>query len=195
MPAAGMDGRMRSGGSEGDDPREFAVDPRFDALYDRYFRHVLAYCIRRLGRRGSQVADETFLVARRRIDDAPRSDGALLWLYRIALSLITERTRGVPSGTRARGGSRRPGTALEVPPIRRAEADRALEASRRLGERDREILRLATWERLPIPAIAFVLGASEAVIELRLQRAGDRLGREYARLTERDRIRRERPGP
>ncbi len=194
MPAAGMNGRRRSRSNSGNDPAPLEVDPRVDTLYEQHYRRVLAYCVRRLGRRGSQTAAEVFLVARRRIDEAPRSDGALLWLYRIALSIVTAKTRAMPAGGRTRSSSRRPGAALEVPPIQRADADRALEAAARLGERDREILRLAMWERLPIPAIAFVLGASEAVVDLRLERAGDRLSREYDRLSERDRLRENRRG-
>jgi RNA polymerase sigma-70 factor, ECF subfamily len=47
-------------------------DARFTALYGRYYGDVLRYAARRAGpETGAEVAAETFLTARRRLDAVP----------------------------------------------------------------------------------------------------------------------------
>ena len=58
----GMNRRLRPDrGADPEDQLYGAVDPRFEALYERHFRSVLAYCLRRLGKRGSRAAADVFL--------------------------------------------------------------------------------------------------------------------------------------
>jgi RNA polymerase sigma-70 factor (ECF subfamily) len=57
-----------------------------------------------------------------------------------------------------------------------------LAALDRLGEAEREAIRLAVWEDLPVRDIARVLDCSPNAVSLRLTRARKRLGRELAHL-------------
>jgi RNA polymerase sigma-70 factor (ECF subfamily) len=54
-----------------------------------------------------------------------------------------------------------------------------LHALARLNERDREILRLSTWDDLDRHEIARVLGINENAVDQRLHRARRRLRDEY----------------
>ena len=51
---------------------------RFTGLYDEYYRRVLRYALQHAGPGGAEdIASETFLIARRRLDDVPRAAAAV----------------------------------------------------------------------------------------------------------------------
>ena len=57
----------------------------FASLYHRHYRAIRDFCRRRVPKDVvDDVVAETFLTAWRRIDDIPRGDQALLWLYGVA---------------------------------------------------------------------------------------------------------------
>jgi RNA polymerase sigma-70 factor (ECF subfamily) len=60
-----------------------------------------------------------------------------------------------------------------------------IDAVTRLGERDAEVLLLATWERLAVADIAAVLEITPNAATQRLHRARQRFAAEYRRLESR----------
>jgi RNA polymerase sigma factor (sigma-70 family) len=157
---------------------------RFDDLYQRHFREVLAYCLRRApAEDGYDAANEVFMTAWRRIDDVPGGDAALPWLYVVARRVLHRRWRSASRFrrlvARAESVPARPSTDPETVVVRRAEYDAVLEAVSRLSSRDREILGLAAWEGLAHRDIAEVLGCSIDAVDQRLHQAKKRLARHY----------------
>ena len=87
-------------------------DAQFADLYDRHHRQIRDYCRRRLAYDlVDDAAAEIFLVAWRRIEDVPKGDEALVWLYRVAYRVVGRQWRN--SARRARlDGRLRVGDAL-----------------------------------------------------------------------------------
>ena len=65
------------------------------------------------------------------------------------------------------------------------ESRRILAALARLGNTDADVLRLVTWEELPVASAAAVLGIEPDTARQRLHRARRNLAREYDRLQSR----------
>jgi RNA polymerase sigma-70 factor (ECF subfamily) len=159
-------------------------DQRFDELYGRYFREVLAYCIRRGGADDAyDAANEVLTIAWRRLADVPAGEAARPWLFVVAKRVMYRRRRGAKRFRRLAekaGGIRHPGGVdPEKVVVQRAEYDTVLQAAARLSARDREVLNLAAWEGLPHREIAEILGCSIAAVDQRLHRAKQRLARQY----------------
>ncbi len=159
----------------------------FHRLYDRHYDALLGYFLRRSDRASAQdLTAEVFLVAWRRIDEVPRGDETLLWLYGVAANVVAHHRRSAARAARLEtrlrslGGSNDPDEP-EPQVVRRSEYEEVLAAAARLRARDREILRLAAWEELPHDQIARLLGVSVAAVDQRLHRAKKRLAREYRR--------------
>lgn len=122
----------------------------------------------------------------RRIDDVPPGDDALAWLYRVAYRVIGHQWR---SGSRRLRLQRRlrsvapgPAPGPEADVVERDRHALVLEAVRRLGDTDSEILRLHVWEQLAATEIADVLDIAPNAVRQRIHRAKRNLGREYRRL-------------
>jgi RNA polymerase sigma factor (sigma-70 family) len=158
-----------------DDNRE-----RFELLYHQNFRAVLRYALARLDpERARDVTAETFLIAWRRIGDVPAEPTA--WLYGVARKVIagqlrTDARRDALRDRLVLGGSN---TAAD-PADQVAQRDSALGAVARLGELDREVLKLVAWDGLPARVAAEVLGMSRMNFAVRLHRARRRLDAELA---------------
>jgi RNA polymerase sigma factor (sigma-70 family) len=156
----------------------------FDAFYRHHAGAVLAYLLRR----SRSVADaqdalaETFLVAWRRPDQVPAEDAANLWLYGVARRVLANQRRG-DRRRRQLAARLEADTGLRmVPgPSEAGDASDVLRALARLGDRDREVLRLAAWEGLSHAEIATILGFSENASAVRLHRARRRLKQAYAK--------------
>lgn len=162
---------------------------RFDEVYDRHYRDVLAYCQRRVGPLDAQAAaNEVMAVAWRRLDDLPSGDRALPWLYGVARNVLSHHWRATRRRRRLEAELR--GQAMDRPlnpehvVVMRDELDRVLEAASRLSNRDQEILRLAGWEGLSHGQIAEMFGCSVAAVDQRLHRAKRRLADKYIAATE-----------
>lgn len=149
------------------------------ALYDEHHTAVYAYLARRLPK--DDVDDavlETFLVAWRRLDACTTAPQPQWWLLATA--------RRVAANTRRAATRRRAllDRARSAPPAPSGGDDpRTLAVHNTLAtlsRQDREVLRLAHWDDLPLPGIAAVLGISEAAARKRLQRASRRFAAAWA---------------
>ncbi len=163
--------------------RSGPADTHFDRLYQQYHQEVLAYCVRRMNRSDAEdVASEVFTVAWRRIDQVPTGERTLPWLYGVAHRVLANQWRSVRRYRRLLGkigGLGVPQPDLpETVVLRGLDEQQLLDALARLRWRDQEVLRLATWEKLPHRGIAELLGCSEVAVGQRIARAKKRLARE-----------------
>jgi RNA polymerase sigma factor (sigma-70 family) len=159
----------------------------FASLYHRHYRAIRDFCRRRVPRDVvDDVVAETFLTAWRRIDDVPRGDQGLLWLYGVAYRVIGNHWRSAARRRRLEdrlrvidGGA----TAASDDAVVAADQRRLVrDAAARLNEKDADVLRLAAWEQLSTADIAAVLGIAPNAVKQRLHRAKQHLGREYRKL-------------
>jgi RNA polymerase sigma factor (sigma-70 family) len=153
---------------------------RFRRLFDATERELLSYAVRRVQRPedAADVVAETFLVAWRRLDDVPPGAEARLWLYGVARRQLANQRRGqlrrsqlvdrlraeLPGALAAAGGA---------PEDERAADVRG--ALARLGDEDRELLMLSSWEGLSPGENAKVLELPAVTLRSRLHRARKRL--------------------
>lgn len=151
---------------------------RFGRLYRDQGRAVLAYALRRVEspEDAADVVSETFLVAWRRLEEVPVGPRERLWLYAVARRVTANLRRA--EGRRTRLAERiaeslRSETLANPAPS--GDAATALRAMRELGEEDRELLLLVTWEELSPGQAAEVLGISSLAARSRLHRARRRL--------------------
>jgi RNA polymerase sigma-70 factor (ECF subfamily) len=179
--------RSTSGSRSCGDPRQ---DARFDELYRRYYRSVRDYCRRRVG---SDLVDdavaETFLTAWRRLADVPDGERALVWLYGVAYRVIGHQWRSTARRRRLEVRLRSivvdPACVSDESVLDGDVYGRVIEALARLGERDAEVLLLATWEHLGVVEIAAVLGIADNAAAQRLYRARRHFADQYRRLAAR----------
>ena len=158
-------------------------DAAFRTVYDRCFPAIRSYCLRRLppGEANDAIA-EVFLVAWRRIDNAPPVDEAQLWLYGIARNVIRNSQRADRRRLRLRAKAQGVRATSEPDPetivVRRSEDDEVLHALDALRPMDREVLRLSIWEELTNAEIAGVLNLDPHAVTMRLTRARKRMARQ-----------------
>jgi RNA polymerase sigma-70 factor (ECF subfamily) len=159
-------------------------EARFRALYADAYVDVLRFAQRRVHRSHAEdVTADAFLVAWRRLDDAPnKSDDVRAWLFGIARHCILNALRGqgrrdalavrvaeaVPSAGFSDG--------LDADPI--AQRIDLAAAWRRLSETDQEALSLTVFEDLSSPQAARVLDITPTSYRLRLLRARRALRRQ-----------------
>jgi RNA polymerase sigma factor (sigma-70 family) len=151
---------------------------RFGGLYRDQGRAILGYALRRVEEPedAADVVAETFLVAWRRLDEVPIDARARLWLFGVARRVIANRHRAERRRTRL--GERLAESLraeLATQPAPAGEAAEALRAMRELGDDDRELLLLVSWEELSPAEAAKVLGISSLAARSRLHRARRRL--------------------
>jgi RNA polymerase sigma factor (sigma-70 family) len=151
---------------------------RFGQLYREQGRSILAYALRRVEdpEDAADVVAETFLVAWRRLGEVPVDGGARLWLYAVARRVIANRNRAERRRTRL--GERLAETLrteLAARPAPAGEAAEVLRTMGELGDEDRELLLLISWEELSPGQAAKVLGISSLAARSRLHRARRRL--------------------
>lgn len=162
-------------------------DTRFAELYERYGRRVYAYCRRRtdVDRVDDAVAD-TFLTAWKRIEEVPKGDEALPWLYGVAYRVLSHQWRS--ASRRRRLDKKLTGIGLDFVSapeefiVQRHESRQVIEALDALKTTDQEILLLTTWEELSPADIAVALGISNGAVRQRLHEARKNLARQYNRL-------------
>jgi RNA polymerase sigma factor (sigma-70 family) len=151
---------------------------RFGKLYREQGRAVLAYALRRVEnpQDAADVVAETFLVAWRRLDEVPIGTRERLWLYGVARRVTANLRRAEGRRTRL---AERLAESLQretvADPAHSGEAAAVLRVMRGLGEDDRELLLLVTWEELSPGQAAEVLGISSLAARSRLHRARRRL--------------------
>jgi len=165
-------------------------DTRFVEVYERFFRHVYGYCLRRTAPdRVDDAAAETFLVAWRRIGEVPEGEAALPWLYAVAYKVLSTQWRGRSRIGKLESKLSSVGLALmesaEDFIVTAEESAQVFEAMARLNKTDQEILRLTVWEELAHAEIAVVLDISVGAVKQRSYEARKNLTREYNRLENR----------
>jgi RNA polymerase sigma factor (sigma-70 family) len=151
---------------------------RFGQLYRDQGRAVLAYALRRVEgpEDAAEVVAETFLIAWRRLDEVPIGAAATLWLFGVARRVIANLHRAERRRTRlAERLAQSLRTELATQPAPVGEAAEALRAMEGLGDEDRELLLLVSWEELSPGEAAKVLGISSRAARSRLHRARRRL--------------------
>ena len=151
---------------------------RFGRLYRDQGRAILAYALRRVEEPedAADVVAETFLVAWRRLDEVPVDSGARLWLFAVARRVIANLHRSERRRTRlGERLSETLRTELATQPAPAGEAAEVLRAMGGLGDDDRELLLLVSWEELSPGEAAKVLGVSSLAARSRLHRARRRL--------------------
>jgi RNA polymerase sigma-70 factor (ECF subfamily) len=158
---------------------------KFDQIFDRHHEAVQRYCLRRLPwHEVNDVVADVFLVAWRRIEEAPESR-ELLWLYGIAKNVIRNAHRSLRRQDslrrRVSAQERRSEPSAEVHVVRSFEERNVLDALASLRVSDQEILRLKCWEQLGNGEIAALLGISPHAVDMRLSRARRQLERALAR--------------
>ncbi len=130
----------------------------------------------------SAIADVS-LSARRRMGDAASLDDELTWLYRIAYPIVANHPKWATRRRRVQAKLIELGIAsgVTVPEqiIIREEAGAAVQLLGGLKHVDQEVVRLSVWEELSNSQIASVLGISERAVARRLNRAVERLGKEF----------------
>jgi RNA polymerase sigma factor (sigma-70 family) len=180
------------------------AERRFAALYQAYYRPILAYAVRRVapGEDAADVVADVFTTAWRRIGELPEAPADRLWLYGVAQRVIAGRRRSarrlfhLTARLRADVGTRQPGQLASGQPepgqpgpgqpgpgqpgLRDAIADRVVAALDRLSVREREALQLVLWEELSHAEAAQVLGCSANAVAIRVHRAKTRLRRELS---------------
>jgi RNA polymerase sigma-70 factor (ECF subfamily) len=153
-------------------------EEQFTELFTECYGPVLAFARRRLGPDLAQdVVAETFLTVWRWFDQL--SGQPLPWLYRVAGHAIANQRRGLARRQRLDERARLLSDDVATPDHAEtvAETGRLAAAFVSLSERDREVLRLVTWEGLDVTLAAVVLGCSPATFRVRLHRARRRLSR------------------
>ncbi|NNL12098.1 MAG: sigma-70 family RNA polymerase sigma factor [Acidimicrobiia bacterium] len=161
---------------------ESAAVERFRTLYEANRRDVLAYFLRRLDvESANDCTDEVFLTAWRRLDDVPTDRAARPWLFGVAHNVLSSHQRGSRRRlrliARLRSQPVQPAAGPETMVMRRAGIGSVTDALEHLSHADREILRLAYWEKLPHREIGRILGCSTGAVDVRLHRATRRLGK------------------
>lgn len=160
------------------------AEEQFSLLYDRYVRQVYRFFLRRVEEESAaqDCTADTFLVAWRRLNDVPKGDRALPWLYAVAWRVLANHNR---SNVRSRrlflrlGWLRRETSATPEGIVLRRDEDReVIAALHRLRPEDQELLRLSVWEELPNAQIGELLGCSAHTVAQRRYRATQRLARQ-----------------
>jgi RNA polymerase sigma-70 factor (ECF subfamily) len=150
---------------------------RFEALYAEHQAVVLGYVLRRTdsAHDAADVIAETFLVAWRRLDDAPTGATARLWLLGVARRVLANHRRGERRRTQLSERLRGELAGRDVPAAPSGELAELAAAFGSLADGDREVLALEAWEGLRAGEVAAVLGCSRNAARIRLHRARRRL--------------------
>jgi RNA polymerase sigma-70 factor (ECF subfamily) len=151
-------------------------DTRFEALYAEHYGRVLGYVLRRAPASvaGDIVAD-VFVVAWRRLDRVPEEP--LPWLLGVARRTLANERRGVRRRVALVEALRDTSGAATGETAGSSELRMLADAVERLGEADRELLKLIAWDGLTTRESAIVLGISHGACRVRLHRLRRRLAR------------------
>ena len=154
--------------------RSLSAPEAFSAIFDRHFRTIYRYLLRRIGHdRAEDLASQTFTVAfQRRADYRLDVEDARPWLYGIATKLLANDRRAEQRRLEAldRLGSE---GRTDVAPI---GAEVGVEsglgrALARLDPDQRDVLLLHAWAGLSYEEIADSLGVALGTVGSRLSRA------------------------
>jgi len=146
----------------------------FATVYSEHLPAISRYLARRVERDAVEdLAADVFALAWRK-RDAVQPGEELPWLYRIAANLVANHRRKLAASTSFIASLRPADSAPAADDIVIADEQLA-SAWKQLKPADREVIALATFEELPISAIATALGISANAVSIRLHRARKRL--------------------
>ncbi len=157
-------------------------DAQFHHLYTTHRDAIWSYVVRRVERGDvDDAVAEVFVVAWRKVAQAPGPGEVLPWLYGIAKNVVRNTIRSSARRqrlwTKSASLSRMDSPSSDVQVIRNLEDAELLAAVEALHPIDRELLRLRVWEELSIKDIALVVGRSPKSVESRLVRIRKNLAR------------------
>jgi RNA polymerase sigma-70 factor, ECF subfamily len=157
-------------------------DRAFEHMYRRYGLAVLAYCVRRAEyTMAADACSDTFLVAWRRFDQIPSEPQTLPYLYGVAARVLSNQRRSLHRRRKLDEKLTSLGITSVLDPaaivVHRAQDREVVEAVRRLGPKDREIVMLYTWEDLTRETIAEMMGMTKTAVDQRIHRSYKRLAR------------------
>ncbi len=167
-PAAPCASEEPSAGAVDDDDSE-----QFRRLYVTHYRAIVGYALRR-STNPSDAADivaDTFTVAWRRLSEVPQGEDQRPWLYGVARNILANHRRGSKRREQLLERLRFELPAESVEILMPAESNEIRTALNSLRPGDRDLLRLAAWERLGPAQLALVIGCSEGAAKGRLHRA------------------------
>lgn len=155
-----------------------------EELFDAYAQDVRRYLVRRLGASADPPATaddltaDVFVVAWRRRESIPPG-AELPWLYAVARRVLANHRRRPQD--RPTGDLGQLDEVDESDPAELVTHDLSLRAAwSRLSSRDREVLRLSSWEGLDGAELATALGISTGGAAAALSRARSRLASDLA---------------
>lgn len=139
----------------------------FESFYREHYERVYGYVARRLADPAivEEVCAECFVTAWSKFD--PAAPFSVTWLYRTAHNHIGNAYQRRQKDQQLLALLRAQATIGSSP----CEIDLVAEAMAKLGETDREALRLTYWEELSAAEVAVVLGCSERAAWKRISRA------------------------
>lgn len=157
------------------------LDKRFLRLYDRGWRPVLAYALRRASPEdAADILVDTFTIAWQHLAEVPEDETSVLWLYATARGALANLGRRAQARSRLVerilaeiGRSSVGSTGSEA--ASHEDALVATDVLASLSIDDREVLMLAAWEGLNTVQLASVLNCSSPAARVRLHRARARL--------------------
>jgi RNA polymerase sigma factor (sigma-70 family) len=161
-------------------------EQRFGDLYQKHYRSVWAYAVRRVESEAdaADVVADVFTVAWRRLSEVPGPPADLLWLYGVARRVVAGKRR---SARRLRDlAARLQSSAPAVSTSGDQLTDRVAEALSRLRPAEREAVALVHWEELSHAEAARVLGCSANAVAIRVHRARTRLRQSLGEMTDPD---------
>lgn len=130
------------------------------------------------------AVSEVFIVTWRKIENLPPDSEVLPWLYGIARNVVrnVNRSSRRRSNLNVKMGSlpRKHTDSAEVQVVRNQNDDDLLRAVAQLSPIERDLLRLRTWEELPLADIAAIVGKSVRSVESKLGRTRKKLERSLA---------------
>ncbi|TDD13339.1 RNA polymerase sigma factor [Kribbella turkmenica] len=155
-----------------------ADEVRFRELFESNYRQLIGYALRRVTSAddATDLVADTLLVAWRRLSEVPDDGTERLWLYGVARRVLANHRRGAIR--RERLGDRLRHELHQIVPDPADASDSAVvvrAAMARLGDDDRELLMLTSWDGLEPREAAVVLGVPARIVRTRLHRARGRL--------------------
>ena len=158
---------------------------RFNRMFEANYDLILRFCLRRVPLAdANDAASDVFVVAWRRIADAPSGDEARLWLYGIARNVVRNSQRSARRSlrltTKLSGLAKNDVESPEPQVVANDELRRVLVVLGTFSEKEQEVLRLRAMERLSLAEMAAVLGCSEDAARKRFERAAKRLNKQVS---------------
>ena len=155
------------------------VPERFGEIFERHYRTLDSYCVRRLGGAGHDVSAATFVAAfHGRAGFDPVRGDVRGWLYGIASNLLRRHRRSEARRLHAYARSE-PAMPVTFDADTRIDAvaagTRLAQGLRGLPGRDRDALLLFAWADLSYEQIAVALGIPIGTVRSRIARARSRL--------------------